>query len=105
MGRNMGKNTFLPGRNGRNMVETSSYLYFSNTSMDTQHVPTVNRTPAVSGLIAQINPLWRPEMTWDADLHNCSQLVLLPSLDWGELRNKYCIWGECGLIYRLGIFK
>ena len=32
-----------------------------------QHWPTVNRTPAVSGLIAQINPLWGLEMTWDAD--------------------------------------
>ena len=21
------------------------------------------------------------------------------------LRNKYCIWGDCGLIYRRGIFK
>ena len=39
-----------------------SHLYFSNTSMDPQHVPTVNRTPAVSGLIAQINPIWGLEV-------------------------------------------
>ena len=38
-----------------------SHLYFSNTSMD-PHVQTVNRTPAVSGLIAQINPLWGLEV-------------------------------------------
>ena len=38
-----------------------SHLYFSNTSMD-PHVPTVNRTTAVSILISQINPLWGLEV-------------------------------------------
>ena len=76
MGRNMGKNgrnTFLPGKNGINMVETSS-----TPVMDPQHVPTVNRTQAVSGLIAQINLLWSLE------INNSSQLVSLSSLDWDE---------------------
>ena len=41
---------------------------------------------------------------WELESHTgCTYLTNIINMRY--LRNKYCIWGDCGLIYRRGIFK
>ena len=50
----------------------------------------MNTTPAVSGLIAQINPLWGLEMTWDADKQKFSiSFITISGLG--------CMQNRCGI--------